>query len=421
MYDILIVICGIIIGLILIYFKQYFINNESFQANQRISNKTRKEIKLQQSSYQKSFPTQHQQNRIYNEEQMQNWQHPQKVENQITKQENQVNYSFQSDRQLAKMNTSQEEQELLMDDIRIKKKENFDQNSPLKRSEDRLQQKYAQITLNQPKNYQDPLKKQRVVYSNQVENNNHYSVSKNVIVKQKIFNLYNMSCLNSDDTKFIGSAIISKNYNDLYIDDLTQKQLNLYLKGYRQVSGDGNCYFTAIAFQYFEILLNKFNYLEFREFINQIETMEFLIEFNGYFIEATLQNQFAKRMTELLQILRDNPSQLEQMMADPNQEFYGLAIICFRNLAYLLYLRQNSQIIVEYKPDLSNELLTWQFQCNDSEMINSSLAKYLNIIINVYLIDQKNSEVTQLKYGQQSKNEIHLIYRPGHYDIGIPI
>ncbi|CAD8071669.1 unnamed protein product [Paramecium sonneborni] len=416
MQNFLIVFIGCIIGVILIQVRSYK-NKKSSLPSQRSSNKIRNNNKQLQQQNQQSQE---------NGEQIQKRDFSQQSQN-LTTQQNQLEYRMQSlDRKQAQINKNSEDSIQsnfkYRDDMQIQQRERRNLNSVLKTPVDGNQKKDSLISSNSFNQFKEPFTQQNLIHQPQVTNNNHLSASNYQIVQQKIFSLYDISCRSRKSDKiFLGSAIISKDFSYLSIDDQIKQQLKLFLKGYRQVRGDGNCYFTAIAFQYFEILLNKFNYLEFEEVINQIEMMDFLIQYDGYFLESKLQNLCAKRLVQLLKILRDNPSQLELMMANPKHEFYGLAIIFFRNLSQLLYLRQNSQIIGEYKPDLSNELLTWEFQCNDSEMINSSLAKYLNIIINVYLIDKKNIEVTQLKYGQQSKNEIHLIYIPGHYDIGIPI
>ncbi|CAD8157439.1 unnamed protein product [Paramecium pentaurelia] len=426
MKDLLIIVpIGIIIGIIFIYLKYQRTNSENVKVNQRISNKTKYQITSQSLSTSQSVYHKIENNKLQNEKQIQDRQSPQKVDNFNSKQNHKAKsriLSLDQRQNQGRINQqdSQGSRVKFRDDMRDLQLQQLNQKIEYVpyRNEPQQNKKEEQQILKLRQSQERQIEDQKAV----IQNQNQSALTNSAIVQQKIFNLYNISCrVRNYDTKFLGPEIISQNYDDLFIDKNTKQQLNLFLKGYRQVRGDGNCYFTAIAFQYFEILLNKFSNLEFKEFMSQILLMSFQIQYHDYFIEDPLQNMCAQRLVQLLSKLRDKPQNLESMMADPNQEFYGLAIIFFRNLAQYLYIQYNSQIIDEYKPDLSNELLTWEFQCNDSEMINSSLAKYLNIIINVYLIDQKKSEVTQLNYGKQSKNQIHLIYIPGHYDIGIPI
>ncbi|CAD8159780.1 unnamed protein product [Paramecium octaurelia] len=428
MEDWLIFVIGSSIATLLIYYKHYyFLSPKNVRTNQRIPNFTKEQKSSQQLSTSYPIPLKIENNNFQDQKPKLDRQSPQKVIQPKAQQNNQVKPRVQS------LDLKQNQLRIGQKDsvgYKVKFKDDF-QESRIEHRNHRKEQinidndpQYLSSDEFSMKNFRpsQSQEKQRPDQATSIPNQSQLQITNIAIVQQKIFNLYNISCrVRNQDAKFLGPAILSKNYDDLFIDKDTKQQLNLFLRGYRQVRGDGNCYFTAIAFQYFEILLKKFGQLEFEEVMSQILIMPFQIQYGEYFIEDPYQSMCAQRLVQLLQGLRNRPYDLEFVMADPNQEFYGLAIIFFRNLAQFLYIQYNSQIINEYKPDLSNELLTWEFQCNDSEMINSSLAKYLNIIINVYLIDQRKSEVTQLNYGQSKKNQIHLIYIPGHYDIGIPV
>ncbi|CAK71562.1 unnamed protein product (macronuclear) [Paramecium tetraurelia] len=426
MNDWLIIVIGLAIAVLLIYLKQQYITKPKNERSYvRHPYNTKDQKTSQQLSTSQPIPQKIENNKVQDQKQTLDRQSPQKVSQLSVEQNNKVKSRVLS------LDLKQNQSTIGQKDssgFKVKFKDDYQES----RIQHRVHRAEWINIENQPSQYSSDeflMSNFRPSYSQErqrpdqaaapIRNQNQSQITNNgVIVQQKIFNLYNISCrIRNSDAKFLGSAILSKNYNDLFIDKDTKSQLNLFLKGYRQVRGDGNCYFTSIAFQYFEILLQKFSQQEFEEFMAQIRNMPFQIQYGDYFIEDFYQSMCAERLVQLLQGLRNRPQDLEYMMADPNQEFYGLAIIFFRNLAQFLYIQYNSQIINEYKPDLSNELLTWEFQCNDSEMINSSLAK----IINVYLIDQRKSEVTQLNYGQSKKYQIHLIYIPGHYDIGIPV
>lgn len=59
---------------------------------------------------------------------------------------------------------------------------------------------------------------------------------------------------------------------------------------------------------------------------------------------------------------------------------YALSVIYIRNLANATY-RKDSLIKTIIQPDLADEVLTWECQCNNTEMLHSSLAKFLDMYV----------------------------------------
>ena len=113
--------------------------------------------------------------------------------------------------------------------------------------------------------------------------------------------------------------------------------------------------------------------------------MQFQIYYKNFYIEETLQNPCARILAELLQCLRYQPEGLFTMMSDPDQELYALSVIYIRNLANATY-RKDSLIKTIIQPDLAEEVLTWECQCNNTEMLHSSLAKYLDMYFLLFIV-----------------------------------
>ncbi|CAD8116078.1 unnamed protein product [Paramecium sonneborni] len=207
-----------------------------------------------------------------------------------------------------------------------------------------------------------------------------------------------------------------------------QMELRKYCSSFRQVRGDGNCFYSAFGFQYLELII-RFSNMEFDTLKNQI-LGKFTCQINYETFHSdqipNFSNQlifeFIYRIEQIRQIkdLNQRQLQLEQQFAAHDEEnegidgcFYGIAIIFFRSLSNHLF--QNSEMYLAISA--FNNILIWEQEFNSTELIISELAKFLNIHVVLLFFDKNGFKVQE--YQPQNQDKIILLIRPGHYNIGI--
>ncbi|KAI7882106.1 peptidase C65 Otubain-domain-containing protein [Mucor mucedo] len=190
----------------------------------------------------------------------------------------------------------------------------------------------------------------------------------------------------------------------------------------RRCRGDGNCFFRAFAFAWFESA-SKNTDLYAARLSKLKETCE-LLESSGFeklayedFYEVTLQ-QF-----EQLNI--NDPDML--LVAFQSAESSNAIVMHFRFIASA-YLRIHD---AEYEPFLIDEMISIQEFCSmhveafgrESDHLQIiALSKALEVPIQVVYLDGGSNDQCAVhefwpEEEDKSKTPIKLIYRPGHYDI----
>ncbi|CAD8199507.1 unnamed protein product [Paramecium octaurelia] len=216
-------------------------------------------------------------------------------------------------------------------------------------------------------------------------------------------------------------------WKEYYIIKLVQKQkMKELCSAYRTVRGDGNCFYTAFGFQFLDILLFKYTNDQFYQFLNSNQVNFQIILNNKDVIDESdkqeLRDEFFYRL-ERLKLIEDielrKQTLFEEFKAYQKENekidgcFYGLSTIFFRNLALKA---------VDLDGNLNGtlnkqNLLLWETECNENELVISSLAKYLKLYIQLIFF-QQDSDFMLMQYGNQSDNKVILLIRPGHYNIG---
>ncbi|CAD8098184.1 unnamed protein product [Paramecium sonneborni] len=255
-------------------------------------------------------------------------------------------------------------------------------------------------------------------------------------VQQIINYLYDKSCRKRNIEEkfkyFLGHFIdfqnLCKEYN---IKKLEIKQkLKQLCSSYLNVRGDGNCFYTAFGYQFLEILLFKYKNDEFQNFIKTI-LFEIKLPFQINLIDQTninqnqdeqLRKEFIFRLEKLKSI--QNVDTRRKMLYNAYKAhekedeeydgcFYGLSTIFFRNIS-IHALDQNE--LKNMVTDREN-LLIWETECNNNEIVIQSLSNFLKLYIQ--LIFFTNESFQMREYGTTNVHKIILLIRPGHYNIGI--
>ncbi|CAK61057.1 unnamed protein product (macronuclear) [Paramecium tetraurelia] len=195
---------------------------------------------------------------------------------------------------------------------------------------------------------------------------------------------------------------------------------------FREVRGDGNCFYTAFGFQYLSMILMKDQPNQFEEFTKKYANIKMKIFSNNFNtedekIQANLRTEFFKILSQL-RMIKDRQKRKEafikQFQCYEDQKdidccLYGLSTIFFRNLADQVVDENN---LAELLYDREN-LLIWETECNNNEVVISALAKSLKI--KILLVFFQNNGFELKKYEEQYVDQVILLIKPGHYNIGL--
>ncbi|CAD8124003.1 unnamed protein product [Paramecium sonneborni] len=221
---------------------------------------------------------------------------------------------------------------------------------------------------------------------------------------------------------------LKKNYN---LSLAGSKKLGQYCNKFREVRGDGNCFYTAFGYQFLSILLFEYSYNQFQQFMEKIKQIQLPMKIfvtGKYFkiddkqIEQELLFALINRLIELKKI-EDLNQRFEQFHTQfsayqyQSEEvdgcLYGLSTIFFRNYSnQVVDFSENKDAVYDRV-----NLLNWEEECNSNEVVIAELAKQLNILVQLLLIENKDSIMFN-KYGNEENNKIILLIKPGHYNIG---
>ncbi|CAD8155162.1 unnamed protein product [Paramecium octaurelia] len=199
------------------------------------------------------------------------------------------------------------------------------------------------------------------------------------------------------------------------------KQLKKEIVGHINIRGDGNCFYTAFLYQYLSILLRD----EQRRngFIKEMEELSAKIQYQDIKIEENkrIVQEFVWQFQQL-----KTKEQLLRQMRNPDYLFYLLTIIVFRRYFAHLYHNYIQDLKQFGDLDIYNDLLTWEQECNNNEILISVIVEHFKLHITLYFIDLNNSNYDKKEYKPKQVNEgvklekIFLLLTPGHYQIAIP-
>ncbi|CAD8071604.1 unnamed protein product [Paramecium primaurelia] len=207
-----------------------------------------------------------------------------------------------------------------------------------------------------------------------------------------------------------------------------KNNLKKYCQKILYVRGDGNCFYTAFGFQYLNLLLIKFDDNQFNEFFNFVkeQKIQFKIIYENFQIDdEKIEQLLLEQFLYILQQIRKIQNQQDRINAIYQQfrEFeisnngngclYFLSTIFFRNLSNQLLEYSDMKTYVEDRINL----ITWETECNNNEIIIATLAQQLKINIKLLFFQAGQFELRQ--YEENQEYEIILLIQPGHYNIGL--
>ncbi|CAD8128194.1 unnamed protein product [Paramecium sonneborni] len=204
-----------------------------------------------------------------------------------------------------------------------------------------------------------------------------------------------------------------------------------YCNAFKEVRGDGNCFYTAFGYQFLSILLFDYSIDQFYKFIEKIKQINLPMKIyvtgqdfkiDDKLLEEKLLKEFLNRLMKLKQIqdLVQRKEQFHNQFAAYEKQseevdacLYGLSTIFFRNYSnYIVDFSEKKDALYDRE-----NLLKWEEECNSNEVIIAELAKQLNIFVQLIFIENKD-QLKKFQYGNEQHNKIILLIKPGHYNIG---
>ncbi|CAD8171879.1 unnamed protein product [Paramecium pentaurelia] len=207
-----------------------------------------------------------------------------------------------------------------------------------------------------------------------------------------------------------------------------KNNLKKYCQKILYVRGDGNCFYTAFGFQYLNLLLIKFDDNQFNEFFNFVkeQKIQFKINYENFQIDdEKIEQLLLEQFLYILQQIRKIQNQQDRINTiyqqfreveisnNGNGCLYFLSTIFFRNLSNQLLEYSDMKTYVEDRINL----ITWETECNNNEIIIATLAQQLKINIKLLFFQAGQFELRQ--YEENQEYEIILLIQPGHYNIGL--
>ncbi|CAK56220.1 unnamed protein product (macronuclear) [Paramecium tetraurelia] len=207
-----------------------------------------------------------------------------------------------------------------------------------------------------------------------------------------------------------------------------KQQLQTLLNGMRRARGDGNCFYTSFGFQYLRHMFTKASDQQFEEFIKMIQSLPFSVIHSEQLYEQN--EEMCQKFLNYCEYLRtveleQREQEFLRLFSNPEEQFYGLCIIFLRNLIYKFCFEdeETKNIFEAFDLDLQKQILTWEYDCENNQSVINILTRKLHIDIILYFIDEdsRKLQVQEYKIGNaQTLLEIHIIFRPGHYNVAIP-
>nr|ACO10355.1 Ubiquitin thioesterase otubain-like [Caligus rogercresseyi] len=199
------------------------------------------------------------------------------------------------------------------------------------------------------------------------------------------------------------------------------KRLSEEYEGFRRTRPDGNCFFRALGYRVFEILLqDKEELLKFKQVI--IPSKEIMASL-GFPSDTILEDFYDNFMEALDKCENMNQKELTEMFNDQGVSDY---IVVFLRLLTSMQLQKDADFYMNFMEDhlsvsefCKAEVETMYKESDHIHVIALTAATGVNVRI-LYLDRGSNKEASPHDFPEGSDPKVHLLYRPGHYDVLYP-
>ncbi|XP_026732392.1 ubiquitin thioesterase otubain-like [Trichoplusia ni] len=220
---------------------------------------------------------------------------------------------------------------------------------------------------------------------------------------------------------------LEKEYNEDPVYLLKVKDLSSKYKYIRRTRPDGNCFFRAFSYAYLEHLLtDKSEYNKFYEIAKNSKEILVALGFSQFTVE-----DFYETFMEVVQRVGEqaggSPDALDSVRTELHDKFnkqgYSDYIVVYLRLVTSGQLQTENDFYQNFieGPRTVTEFCRQEVEpmYKESDHIHIiALSNALNVGVRVKYMDRgEGSQVIAHDFPEGSKPLVHLLYRPGHYDI----
>jgi ubiquitin thioesterase protein OTUB1 len=205
----------------------------------------------------------------------------------------------------------------------------------------------------------------------------------------------------------------------LKIEDLKRSYASM-----RKTRPDGNCFFRAFGFAYFETLLN--DEMELNRFCAIIEERKNDLIAQGM-PAFTVDDFYDTFATVLEQVSSKEVNTTDKLLAKYNDEGLSNYLVVFLRLIVSGYLQKNEAFFENF---IEGHLTVKDFCAHEVEpMYRESdhihiigITSAADVAVRITYLDRSGTgeKVSIHTFPENAEPRIHLLYRPGHYDILYP-
>lgn len=228
----------------------------------------------------------------------------------------------------------------------------------------------------------------------------------------------------SDRIKLVGEKEDLSTLKNEYINDpvYQKKILDLCNKydSMRRTRPDGNCFFRAFGFAYLEHLLDKKDqYERFRELAEKSKDQLIALRFPKFTLED-FHDVFMEVVNAVGEGGEERMSELYRMF---NEQGYSDYVVVYLRLIASAHLQEKADFYQNFIEgnrtviDFCHQEVEPMYKESDHIHI-IALSSALDVGIRVRYMDRGDgSEVIAHDFPEGTAPRVHLLYRPGHYDI----
>lgn len=214
-------------------------------------------------------------------------------------------------------------------------------------------------------------------------------------------------------------SILQKEYaleDEVYqqkVKDLRSKYQHI-----RKTRPDGNCFFRAFSFAYLEsLLVDKQEYNRFKKIAEQSKEALVSLGFQSFTIE-----DFHDTFMEVLKKIEDNIT-VDDLLKIFNEQGYSDYVVVYMRLLTSGQLQKEEAFFSSF---IDGQRTVQEFckqevepMYKESDHIHViSLTRHLGVGVRVQYMDRgSGGRVNAHDFPEDRPPRIHLLYRPGHYDI----
>lgn len=192
---------------------------------------------------------------------------------------------------------------------------------------------------------------------------------------------------------------------------------------FRRTRPDGNCFFRAVAFRQFELMLNNQDVLKkFQAAVSPSKDEMVALGMPAF----TVEDFYDTFMDTLSRLSGDDKMSLEELSATFNDEGMSNYLVVFLRLLTSKQLQKDGEFYQNFMEGgrtvaefCATEVEPMYHESDHIHIIALCAAADLSVRV-VYLDRGQGTEAAVHDTPEDSNPSVHLLYRPGHYDILYP-